>query len=255
MKLILLPGIHGKETLFDDFIVYLAPDIDAEVMALPDHGRQSYTRLTELISALLPIDEDYVLLGESFSGVIARRIADTRPRRLRGVVLVSAFFSCPNPVLKVAEEWMPFAAVRQFVCSQWLLRLCCAGPQMRPEVLAQISRALRAMPQSLLRARLDATVALRASGAAARLGTPTCCIQPTQDHFVDDRCVREIKQTLVDALVCKVEAPHFALQAQPALCASIVNHFVNRLPERRVRPVWAARQTDDYRVRIMTGRR
>ena len=82
MKLILLPGIHGKEILFDDFIVYLAPDIDAEVMALPDHGRQSYTRLTELISALLPIDEDYVLLGESFSGVIAKRIAESHQASL-----------------------------------------------------------------------------------------------------------------------------------------------------------------------------
>lgn len=253
MKLILLPGIHGKEALLDDFIVYLAADIDTEVIALPGQGRQTYTRLTELVSDALPLDEDYVLLGESFSSVIAKRIADTQPRRLRGVILVSAFLSCPNPILKMAEQWMPFPAVRQFVCSQWLLRLFCAGTRMRPEVLAQISDALRTMPPSLLRARLDAMVALR--GGGSRIHVPTCYIRPVQDHFVDDDCVREIKQTLVDALVCKVEAPHFALQAQPALCASIVNHFMTRLPERLIRPAWAARQTDEYRVRIMTGRR
>jgi len=250
MKLVLLPGMHGKEALLDDFATYLSADADPEVIALPDHGRQSYSRLAELSLDWLPRDEDYVLLAESFSSVIAKKIVELRPPRLRGLVLVSAFFSCPNLWLQQAAGWVPLGVLQRSLRSRMMLRLLFTGSQVRPEVLDQIREAFVALPADVLQARMETMISLRPGGTQIRV--PTCYIQPVEDRWVDERCVREVKQTLRDGLVCKVEAPHFALQVQPALCASIVNHFLLRLPERMVSPAGAPAI---YRTRVGGARR
>lgn len=250
MKLILLPGIYGTDALFDDFLAYLPPSVETQALPLPAHGRQSYSRLTELVARSLPVAEDYVLLAESYSCVIAKKITALRPGNLRGLILVSAFFSCPNPVLKFGDEWLPFRMVQRCARSRWLLRLFGADAQTGPEVLEQISAAMAAIPADVLRSRLDAIVALPVNDGS-RIEIPACYLQPTQDRIVVESCVREVRNTLREGLVCKVEAPHFALQAQPAVCASIANHFLARLPERSIRSVRVPREDDEYRIQVI----
>ena len=104
MKIILLPGLDGTGRLFTCFSAALDSGVDPVVLTYPDDPGLGYADLFKVALDLLPKKEPYMILGESFSGPIAIKIAATKPSMLRGVVLVNTFVSCPRPFLiKIAR--------------------------------------------------------------------------------------------------------------------------------------------------------
>ncbi|MET0090382.1 MAG: hypothetical protein ABW068_10250 [Candidatus Thiodiazotropha sp.] len=71
MKLIMLPGLDGTGRLFKGFLQCYPGE--ARVVSLPMDGPQDHRALAQRISPRLP-EEDYVLLAESYSGLIAMHL-------------------------------------------------------------------------------------------------------------------------------------------------------------------------------------
>ena len=92
MKVILLPGLDGTGLLFKPFIEALPKNIETLVISYPKIKIQNYGELVSYVIAQLP-EEDYILVGESFSGNIAYQIALSNPKHLKSIIFVASFLS------------------------------------------------------------------------------------------------------------------------------------------------------------------
>ncbi len=93
--LVLLPGLDGTGKLFAEFLKALDSSIGTLVVTYPKDVPMNYDQLEALVTAALPTDRPFVLLGESFSGPLAIRIAARRPEFLVGLVLCVTFARNP----------------------------------------------------------------------------------------------------------------------------------------------------------------
>lgn len=82
MRCIVLPSMDGTGELLSDFVAAMAPAFDTEVVAYPRDRILGYDELVARVRPQLPTDEPYLLIGESFSGPIAIRLAASKPPRL-----------------------------------------------------------------------------------------------------------------------------------------------------------------------------
>ena len=115
VTLVLLPGMDGTGELFAPFVAALGPDQAVTVVRYPAEPALGYAELESFARAALPADRPFVLVGESFSGPIAIRIAADPPPNLVGVVLSTTFARAPLPgpsVLALLAPLMRLAPVR-----------------------------------------------------------------------------------------------------------------------------------------------
>src|SRR5450631_2350467 len=101
--LVLLPGLDGTGSLFAPLIQELPEWMEPRVVVYPRDRCLGYADLDVLVNAALPVDRPYVLLGESFSGPIAIRVAAAQPAGLIGVILVCSFARNPYPLFAWAQ--------------------------------------------------------------------------------------------------------------------------------------------------------
>ena len=95
-SLVLLPGLEGTGTTFQKFVEQRPEIRDVQVIGYPTHRPASYDELLNLILEQLPTDRSYFLLGESFSGPLAVRVAAQHPTGLKGVILCASFVRSPT---------------------------------------------------------------------------------------------------------------------------------------------------------------
>src|SRR5450755_3555099 len=95
--LVLLPGLDGTGKLFAEFVQVLSPKVECVVVAYPKDQPMGYGELEGLVVSALPNNRPFVLLGESFSGPLAIRIAARAPKGLVGLILSVTFAKNPYP--------------------------------------------------------------------------------------------------------------------------------------------------------------
>jgi pimeloyl-[acyl-carrier protein] methyl ester esterase len=106
-SLVLLPGLDGSGVLFRPLIHHLLPELQRIVVVFPPDQLFGYEELIPLVLAALPLNEPFVLLGESFSGPLALMAAATRPPNLKGVILCASFVR--NPIW-LRPMWLRYLA-------------------------------------------------------------------------------------------------------------------------------------------------
>src|SRR5690349_11939308 len=99
IHLILLPGMDGTGELFGPLLAELPIELPVAVVSYPDRAA-SYADHVAVARTELPRDRPFVLLGESFSGPVAVRLAAEAPSNLRGLILCASFLTCPSPLLR-----------------------------------------------------------------------------------------------------------------------------------------------------------
>src|SRR3984957_19651439 len=109
-KLVLLPGLDGTGKLFADFLKTLDLGVSANVVPYPADVPLGYDELEHLVRAALPTRGRFVLLGESFSGPLAIRIAADPPPGLSGLILCVTLASYPYTRLAWARRLPPWRA-------------------------------------------------------------------------------------------------------------------------------------------------
>jgi len=213
MRLVLLPGLNGSSHLFASLLDELQ-DIDCQALSLPDQGPQDYDNLADILIRGLG-NTPFILLGESFSGPLAYRLAIRKPKGLRGVIFAAL------PLLRHLP--MPLALATQ----PRLLRALCLGRTAEEDILQRVRREIRRLNPSLLRARLETLAALQAPAQA--LGLPCLHLWPQQDRLVASAAAERLPQFCSDIRQIRLDGPHFILQTRPKVCAQAIAEFMQEI--------------------------
>ncbi|MWV17868.1 alpha/beta hydrolase [Pseudomonas sp. L-22-4S-12] len=222
MRLLLLPGLNGSNRLFAPLLPWL-DGLQLVPLELPQHGPQDSD---SLVSVLLPRlgASPFVLLGESFSGHLAYRLALRQPPGLRGVIFAAAFLRRPHPLLPLSR-YLPLP--RRLLSHERLLQLFCVGRNASPALLALLREEIRQLPDALLRARLHSLARLQEP--AQPLHLPALHLWPQQDRLVSQHAAASLSRHCSDLRQIALGGPHFVLQSRAQACAQAISEFVAEL--------------------------
>lgn len=223
--LVLLPGLDGTGLLFADFIAALGPDIKTIVVRYPTDQPLAYPELEAIARAHLPVDEDFYLLGESFSGPIAISIAATRPARLRGLVLCCSFARSPRPSLSPLRPLLPLVPVAALPLA--LLSFFVLGRFASPCLRQGLAESLSQVSPAALRARAGAALSVDVSAALHGFALPLLYLRAAEDRVVPASASRTLLALVPGTRIVELPAPHFLLQVQPSLAAARVREFID----------------------------
>lgn len=226
-RVVVLPGTDGSGRLLDSFSAALGARFPVTVLSYPSAEALGYEALARCLSPSLPIDQPYLLLGESFGGPLAIMLAATRPPGLLGLVLSASFARYPVRVVRAAAPLTRIAPVHSTPTAivSWFL----LGGWSTPELLRRTADAVSVVPASVLRARIGAALRVDTAPLLKSIDVPLLYLRASRDRVVPRAAARAIIEAAAHASLIEVEGPHFLLQAAPAACADAVRDFVARL--------------------------
>jgi pimeloyl-ACP methyl ester carboxylesterase len=222
--LVLLPGLDGTGKLFVNFIRALGAAIESLVIGYPPDEPLGYEELELEVRARLPRDRPYVLLGESFSGPIAMRIAACAPAPLVGVILCGTFASNPYPWLAWARPFaflLPIKSLPRWVRAP--LMWGSKSPRRAPE---KAERAIAGVAGAVVRRRIAAILAVDAVESLGRIAIPALIMYARRDRVVPYAATASLLAHLPGAGVVDIDGPHLLLQSCPEECSAAVLKFM-----------------------------
>lgn len=223
--LVLLPGLDGTGELFQPLLRELPAGWRTQVVAYPMDACAGYDVLTRQAEQALPASGPLVLLGESFSGPIAIRLAAALGPRLRALVLCCSFARNPRPALAPLGGlvgWLPSPGLVPARLSARVL----LGPAPPGESSALLAKALARLPAAVLRERLRMVMAVDVSRELATVRAPVLYLQAKQDRVVPAFAADDIRRSCPQVSVKRLDGPHGLLQASPAACAAAMTSFL-----------------------------
>lgn len=222
--LVLLPGLDGTGKLFAEFLEALDLGGSANVVPYPPDVPLGYDELELLVRAVLPTRARFVLLGESFSGPLAIRIAASPPPGLAGLILCVTFASNPYPRLAWARRLAPLLPLKSL--PRWLrapLMWGSASPSTAPR---QSERAMAGVDAAVIRGRIAALLSVDETAALAKISVPTLVLCATRDRVVSKAASMRIMRGIRHAQRVDVDGPHLLLKTRPQECAAAVLKFI-----------------------------
>lgn len=222
--LVLLPGLDGTGKLFAEFLKALDLTVRALVVPYPEDQPMNYDGLEALVRAALPTDAPFVLLGESFSGPIAIRIAARPPRGLVGLILSVTFASNPFPRLAWARPLAAYLPLKSF--PRWVrapLMWGSASPNQAPR---QAQRAMAGVSAAVVRHRIAALLAADENSTLGSISLPTLVLSARRDRVISKAATMRILRGIPHARRIEIDGPHLLLQTCAAECAAEVLSFM-----------------------------
>jgi pimeloyl-[acyl-carrier protein] methyl ester esterase len=221
--LVLLPGMDGTGELFGPLLEALPLELAVTVVAYPDRAA-TYDEHVAVARAELPRGRPFVVLGESFSGPVAVRLAAAAPPGLRGVILCASFLSCPNRALGLLRSLTPVASPK--LLPTFIAQASLLGRFATPALRSMQTRALGHVSSSTLTARLRAMADVDVRDELRSLAVPTLYLQATEDRIVDARFGAEYAACARQPAVESIEGPHLLLQSNPSATAAAILSFI-----------------------------
>lgn len=225
VALVILPGLDGTGLLLTDFVASLGPEIEVMVVSYPPDRILGYTELESIACSLLPIDQPFFLLAESFSGPIAISIAASSPPGLIGLILCCSFARNPMPLpalIRLALGIVPVAVVPMALLSFFVL-----GRFSSPMRRAALAKVVVLVAPAALRARACAALSVNVSALLSRINVPVLYLRASEDRVVTRSSSQLVVSLAPDTKVIEFTAPHFLLQVLPSLAASVVANFMD----------------------------
>jgi pimeloyl-ACP methyl ester carboxylesterase len=224
VRLLLLPGLNGSNRLFGPLLSSLPDSLPVVCLELPEHGPQDYQSLADTLQPRLGSDP-FVLLGESFSGPLARILAQRSPAGLRGIVFAATFASRPNPLLGLLRL-LPLPPP-SLLAQHRLIRHFCVGQDAPETLVALIANEVRRMPAALVRSRLKVLADLHEPNGP--LPTPCLNLVPSGDRLVTGSARLSIANSCDNIRTREIAGPHFLLQSRAKPCATAIMVFLDEV--------------------------
>jgi pimeloyl-ACP methyl ester carboxylesterase len=221
--LVLLPGMDGTGALFEPLLRELSPALQPLVLTYPPNERLGYAELAERVETQLPAADDYVLLGESFSGPVATLVAGRSPPRLRGLILACSFVRTPRPALA------PFRRLARFLPNPAValgpLSFALMGRHATPSLRRVLAEAISSVDPGVMRHRAAVALSANACDSLAAVTCPVLYLQAAEDMVVPARCAVEVQRLCAQIQIASLPGPHFLLQTQAAAAAARIEAF------------------------------
>ncbi|MFN5047495.1 alpha/beta fold hydrolase [Roseateles sp.] len=216
--------MDGTGDLFQPLLDALGSGIQVQVVRYPEAECWSYERLLAYVLGLLPSGRPFVLLGESFSGPIAIRLAALAPRHLQGLILCCTFARNPRPGLSCLRRLLPWAPLTRM--PSVLLSAAILGPWASPELRHLLRQAVARVHPSVMLARARAVLMVDVTNDLASL---RLCLQASADRLVPGREAQHIAELLPATKLRVITGPHGLLQAAPVESAKALLAFIRQV--------------------------
>jgi pimeloyl-ACP methyl ester carboxylesterase len=224
--LVLLPGLDGTGTLFRNFVAALKPGIDTQIVTYPLDQRLGYAALEARVRAALPAGRPFVVLGESFSGPIAIRIAADPPANLAGLILTVSF--AKNPYPRLAWTRPLITALPVMSMPRWVRSLLLRRPIASSRVPDEAKQALAQVDERVRRLRIAEMLAVDATASLARVTLPLLVVQASADAVVPAAATDLMLRVNPRAQHVTIDGPHLLLQTNAAPCAAAIGGFLEQ---------------------------
>jgi pimeloyl-[acyl-carrier protein] methyl ester esterase len=225
--LVLLPGLDGTGSLFAPLLQELPKWIEPRVVAYPYARCLGYADLEALVKAALPVDRPYVLLGESFSGPIAIRIAAAQPPGLIGVILVCSFARNPYPLFAWAQGVARRVSPRLLPAT--LRATLALGSGSGGPLRTAMEHAVTSVAPEVLAHRAATVLGMDDTALLKRLVVPTLYLRAARDYVVPSRAGDWIRDHLPQLELEEIDGPHMLLQANAREAARVIGLWVQAL--------------------------
>lgn len=212
-RVLLLPGLDGTGELFAPFVERAPAGVTVEAARLPAQLIE-YPALADWAAGALRLDEQTVLVAESFAGPLAILVAARV--RLAAVALVNTWIVSPY-----ARTW-------NWLIRPWAFRVPPPKRVLRARMLgdtasdALVTRArdvVASVPPAVMAGRLRAMLSAdvrREAAEVSRGGTPLVVLHGDGDGLVPRRSVTHVEEAVpVRPTVIHLAGPHLLLQVEP----------------------------------------
>lgn len=219
MKIVLLPGLDGTGILFQPLIELLPSDIEPLIISYPNNRKMNYDELTDYVINQIP-NEEYILIGESFSGPVAYQVALRNPENLKSVIFVASFLSNPRNIILKLCNFLPMRLLLSLPIPEILIKSFLLEKDINKQLISLFRQSLKKVPASILSYRLREIANLHKKHE--HLSVRAVYIQATNDKLVSSKSVKVFKDVMDNLSVYEVNGPHFILQSNPSACAEII---------------------------------
>lgn len=226
ITLVLLPGLEGSGKLFANLLPELPEKYKVIVIAYPQQQFLSYSQLTLWLNDIVPKNEKFVVLGESFGSELAVKFAAKHPPNLAGIILCVGFISNPVRSWGILPRLLANRFFFQFQPPDFIAEYFLAGPHAPKSLLEAVRQARRSVSPSVLAKRAQATIRCNAREEIRQIDIPMLYLQGTEDHLVDKSSLDEIKRLQPQTISVSIPAPHLLLQRQPRMAAGAITRFL-----------------------------
>lgn len=223
-----LPGLDGTGTLFRRFTAVASGALELRVLTYPPDRALSYAQLEERIALELPSDgAPFALLGESFGGPLALRLAARKPPGLVAVVLAASFHRRPAaPVITALRPLSP--AFFRLDLPAHAVRLLLGGPDASDELVREVQQAVGQVKGSVMAARAREALGVDATALVRACPVPLLFLGGKQDRLLRSALPIEVRALRADAEIRMLDAPHLVLQRLPQETMRIIEAFLLR---------------------------
>ena len=198
------------------------------VQSYPGDVPLSYEELLPIAQSALPVSEPFILLGESFSGPLALRLAATNPAGLKGVILCASFVRNPIRLFPRAGARL----IQPFIFASWRpwfrCRALVAG-YSSPAMFELVERAHRFVTAEVMAARAREIIGVNAEAALSACRVPLLYIAGGWDRLEPKHNRRRIKQIKPSAKMVVLPSPHMVLQNVPEAAAEVIADFAAKV--------------------------
>lgn len=229
ITLVLLPGLDGTGHLFKPLLDALPSYIKPLVIQYPPDQVLSQRDLVKYVEDRIPVDEDFVLLAESFSGAVAVELSASHPANLKALILCTSFVTSPTPR---AFRFLRFILTSQLFKlrpPQFFVRYFLLGRDASLESINTFWTVLKSVSPEVLSSRLRAVLTVDARVALRECQVPILYLAAMRDRLVGVRKLMEIKSLALTVEVKTIDAPHFLLQREPIEAIAAIDSFLRRV--------------------------
>src|SRR5260221_7491714 len=190
---VLLPGLDGTGDLFAPFVQSPGNNFTCHVVSYPRAELLNYQQLMPRIRGVMPWDQSYTLVAESFAGPLALQFAAAQPEHIKAIVLVASFASNPiHPLLEwarflVKDSWLQNPLSHSMLKKFFFADDCPSG------LAGQILESIRSVRSDVLAHRLRLALETDVSQLLRSCEKPILYLAGTHDKIVGKRGLEGIR--------------------------------------------------------------
>lgn len=215
--------MDGTGRLFRRVVEALPAHLTAVVAS---YDPQTCTSFDELLKQLPRLEEPHVIVGESFSGPLAVRLA-VGNSNVRGVVLVASFVQPPRPFLSTLAALGPLVFRRP--PPRLIVREVLLGGGVDDALVEEVRDAIARVRPDALTFRLRQLGVVDVRSELAQLTCPLLYLRARLDRLVASTCGARIIASGTRRSLIDIDTGHLILQSRPVESAQHLDAFVRAL--------------------------
>jgi pimeloyl-ACP methyl ester carboxylesterase len=219
-EIVLLPGLDGTGDLFERVASHLAADFKVTIVRYPNDPSLGYAGYVQLARNAIRTREVF-LLGESFSGPVAIRVAAQLGPQIKGLVLAATFVRSPWPRWLVQRT----SHVDPEAIPKKLRDAILMGSYGDKELAEKVDTIVRELPRPVRAARLRAVAGVDVRQDFAALGCPILALHGRFDWLVPMIAMQDVISRKGQARMIVFPAAHMLLQTCAADGAAAIIAF------------------------------